>query len=284
MNLLTPELLAVIYGLLSSTCWGAGDFSGGFATKRSPVYAVILVSQLFGTSLLILMAFLFSETIPSLNSLVFGGIAGICNIFGLVALYRGLANGRMGIVAPVAAVIAALLPVLVSFLSEGIPAIQKIIGFGAAFLAVWLLTRSGGSHEPIRLRELKLPIFAGIVFSVFFTLIGRASREAVFWPLIVAKIASIIVLIVFAGWRRHCIAPAKNQIMLLGFIGIIDAIGSLFFALAAQVGRLDIATVLSSLYPAVTVLLAWIILKERLSRQQWAGVIAALMALSLIAL
>jgi len=276
------ETLAVAYGLASATVWGAGDFSGGVATRRNDVYSVIIVSQLIGVALLALLAFLFAERIPSLGALVFGGVGGISGTIGLVALYKGLASSRMGFVAPVAAVVTAVLPVIVGVLNEGVPSASWVLGFGIALIAVWLLL-GRGNGEAIRLRQLRLPVVAGLGFGLFFICIDRVSSSAILWPLIAARIASIGLLTMFAVVRRRGEIPQGSQLFIIALAGIFDTGGNAFFALATRVGRLDISAVLSSLYPAATVLLAYFILRERLVRRQWIGVASVMVALALIA-
>ncbi len=276
------EFLSVVYGLASALSWGAGDFSGGVATKRASVYAVIVVSQLLGGLLLLALALILAEAVPSADNLLFGGLAGVCGTFGLVALYSGLAKGRMGIVAPVSAVVTAALPVAVSMFTLGLPPVPQLVGFGLVFVAVWLLSR-GESRDPIQWRELTLPIAAGVGFGLFFILIARVSSSSVLWPLISARGTSVVLLSIFTLIRRQPIVPRQAPLPVIALAGIFDTGGNAFFALATRVGRLDISAMLSSLYPAATVLLAWLILKERLGLRQWIGVGAALLALVLIA-
>jgi drug/metabolite transporter (DMT)-like permease len=278
----SSEALAVVYGLASAASWGAGDFSGGFASKRSNVYSVIIVSQLVGALFLIGLAFALAESIPSLDNLILGGMAGISGAIGLMALYTGLARGRMGIVAPITAVVAAFFPVIVGILNEGLPSPQRLVGFGIALIAIWFLSRAG-KGAVIRLSELALPTVAGLGFGLFYIFIDRVSHAALLWPLVAARIASIGMLSILIAVRRQREVPAANQLLIIALAGTLDAGGNAFFALATQVGRLDISAVLASLYPATTVLLAWLILKERLVRQQWLGVTTALIALVLIA-
>ena len=282
LSTLSAEFLSMIYGLASAVSWGAGDFSGGFATRRAAVYSVIVVSQLVGGILLLILALAFAEAMPPASDLLVGGFAGVCGTFGLVAMYSGLAKGRMGVVAPVAAMVTAVLPVTVGIFSEGVPPRQQIAGFGLALVAVWFLARDG-SNASVRLKELALPVAAGIGFGFFFILIDLTTSTAVVWPLISARIVSLTTLSVFAIVRRYDLVPARDQFPVIAMAGIFDTGGNAFFALATHLGRLDIATMLSSLYPAATVLLAWFILKERLVRRQWVGVGAALCALVLIA-
>ena len=280
--MIRAEVLAIAFGLASAASWGSGDFSGGFATRRGNVYSVVIISQLIGAVFLIGLGFSFSERIPPPENLLLGGMAGVAVAIGLVALYLGLASGRMGIVAPVTAVVAASIPVLVGLFREGLPSGSQLIGFGIGLVAVWLLS-SAGDGGAIQARELGLAVTAGLGFGLFFILIDRVSQSAVLWPLVAARIASVSFLLILATARRTWETPARNQLPLIALAGVFDASGSTFFALATRQGRLDIAAVLSSLYPAATVLLAWLILKERLMPQQWMGVVAALVALVLIA-
>jgi drug/metabolite transporter (DMT)-like permease len=276
------EFLAIVYGLASAASWGSGDFSGGLASRRGSVYSVVIISQLIGVVFLVTLALSLVESIPSADNLILGGIAGVSGAIGLVALYLGLASGRMGVVAPVTAVVAAAIPVLFSLLTKGLPATSQLVGFGMALMAVWLLS-SGGDGGAIRARELGLVLTAGFGFGLFFILIDGVSQSAVFWPLVAARIASVSFLIILTTIRRGWERPARTQLSLIALAGIFDTGGNAFFALATRMGRLDIAAVLSSLYPAATVLLAWLILKERLMLQQWLGVAAALAALIFIA-
>jgi drug/metabolite transporter (DMT)-like permease len=276
------EALAVVYGLASAASWGAGDFTGGFASKRSSVYSVIVISQLVGALFLVGLTFALAESMPSLDNLILGGIAGLSGAIGLVALYTGLARGRMAIVAPFTAVVAAFFPVIVGIVSEGLPAPRQLVGFGAALIAIWFLSQAGNGSA-LRLNELALPFLAGLGFGLFYILIDRVSQAAILWPLVAARVASISMLSLLIAVRRQAKAPPTNQLFIVALAGALDAGGNAFFALATQVGRLDISAVLASLYPAATVLLAWFILKERLVRQQWLGVVAALIALVLIA-
>lgn len=280
--MIETDLQAVIYGLASAASWGAGDFGGGLASKRNHVVVVIIVSQAVGASLLLALALLLGEPLAGGRDLWLGAIAGLLGELGLVALYLALARGRMGVVAPVAAVVSAILPVLVGIAQEGLPTIMQLLGFGLALLAVWLLSR-GSNHTPFSWSDLSLPMVAGIGFGLFFILIDRVSQGVILWPLITARLASITALVSYAAIQRQRIIPAANQFPVMVLAGIFDSGGNAFFALATQAGRLDISTIVSSLYPAGTVILAWLILKEKLERQQWLGVLTALLALLLIA-
>jgi drug/metabolite transporter (DMT)-like permease len=274
--------MSALFGLASAASWGAGDFCGGLASKRSGIYQVVIGSQLVGIVILAALALLIGESIPPVTNLIGCGLAGILGVIGLLALYKALATGRMGIAAPISGVLSAAVPVLAGVYLEGLPNRFQLLGFGVALLAVWLISRS--ESAPIQIRDLGLPLIAGLSFGMFIVLINRANAGAVFWPLVAARAASLTVLIVFASFTRQTWIPDQTNLPLISFSGILDAGGNAFLVLAANTGRLDVAAVLSSLYPASTVLLALLILKERLSRWQSLGVLAALIAIVLITL
>ncbi len=279
----SSEAVTVAYGLASAVAWGSGDFGGGLATKHSSARGVILFSQLIGVGLLFgLMGFM-PQPAPLPIDLGYGVLAGICGSLGLVGLYTALSQGRMGVVAPVAAVVTAVIPLTVGFFLEGAPPVQQGGGFILALLAVWFLSRSSAEFN-VAPRDLLLPAAAGVGFGLFFIFIDRVSTGTVLWPLIAARLGSIVIMAVWSLARRPFTAPSWRQLPLIALAGVGDTGGNAFFALAAQAGRLDIASVLSSLYPAATVLLAWLVLKERLGLKQWIGVALALVALLLIAL
>lgn len=243
---------------------------------------MVIISQLAGMISLIGLALWLAEPFSTWSDLLLGAAAGIAGVIGLTALYRGLAVSQMGVVAPTAAVVTGVMPVLVGLIIEGIPTLFQLIGFALALIAVWLISQGNGEVS-FRWRDLGLPVIAGIGFGLFFIFIDRVSVGAVLWPLVAARVASITLLFIFVIATRRVQLPAANQFPMMILAGIFDTGGNAFFTLAAQLGRLDISAVLSSLYPATTVILAWAILKERLRFQQWVGVALALVAVILIA-
>ncbi|MEK9162745.1 MAG: DMT family transporter [Chloroflexota bacterium] len=278
MNSLAPILL----GLISAACWGAGDFSGGLATKRANVYSVVIASQFIGMILLIGLAVAFSESTPTLLQITWGGAAGVAGAIGLIALYRALSLGRMGVAAPVSGVVTAIVPVIGGMFIEGLPKTIQLIGFIVAMIGVWFVSRADDSK--INWRDLNLPIVAGLGFGFFLIFINRASGSGILLPLVAARAASLGVTVIATLIMRQPLSPKIDHLPLIAIVGVMDAAGNAFYAWAAQLGRLDVAAVLSSLYPASTILLAWIILKERLARMQWVGVAATMLAIVLITL
>ncbi len=276
------HFLSIIYGLGAAVSFGAGDFAGGIATKKCPLFPVIIFSQLTGGLMLFGLAFISGQTLPGLYDLLLGCFAGICGTIGLACLYKGLSTGKMGVVAPVAAVVSALFPVIVGIFIQGLPAMMQLAGFVLAIIAVWLLS-GGGAKTPIIFSELKLPIAAGFGFGMFFIIISQVSTDSILWPLISARIASIALFLPIAKITQKNLIPSKENFPMIILAGVCDAVGNIFFVLAATIGRLDISVVVTSIYPAITVLLAWSILKEKLTKAQWRGFWIILLALILIA-
>jgi len=275
-------VMPVIFGLAAALTWGAGDFSGGVATKRSSAYGVVIIAHVFSMVLLLGTAWVLREPIPPLKVWLWGGAAGFGGAIGLLLLYTALANGRMSVAAPVSALVAAGIPVVIAALLDGLPSPWVLLGFLLALLAIWLV--SGGGSVDFSLADLRLPLLAGVAFGFFFTALHFASDESVIYPLIAVRIVSISSLLMYALATRQPIKPARASLLPILLSGLLDTLGNAFFALAAQLGRVDVAAVLSSLYPGSTVLLAWILLKEHVTRQQMLGVLAALAAIVLITL
>lgn len=274
-------LLSTVFGFTSSMTWGAGDFAGGIATKQLRARLVVLLAHCVGLVLFVLCALLFGEVIPTTNELLIGAIAGVIGMVGLLAFYKALAIGRMGIASPLAALVSTLLPIIIAFFQIGLPATITLIGMVVALVAILILSISGEDAENAR-EQLILGIVAGLGFGSFFVLIAEASTNAVFWPLVSARTASILSLTLMVTWKGQWQRVNRQQILPVVLAGMLDACGNAFFVLAAQFGRLDIAATLSSLYPASTILLARIVLKEKLTNWQLVGVGLALVALLLI--
>jgi drug/metabolite transporter (DMT)-like permease len=275
--MLLADAAATIFGIASAMAWGAGDFFGGLATKRTSVYQVVVGSQFVGVTAILLLAIVTGEAVPPSSSLVWGGAAGLAGAVGLIALYQALATERMGLAAPVSGVLSAALPVLVTAIAEGLPGALTVGGFALALVAVWLVSR--GEDATFQLRTLGLPVLAGFGFGGFIVLIGHTGTDAVYWPLVAARVTSLTVLSALAFSRRVPLWPEPQHWRVVAGSGLCDAGGNAFLVMAAHAGRLDVAAVLSSLYPAGTVILAWWILNERLTRSQMVGLLASLAAI-----
>lgn len=277
----TP-FLAAVFALTAASCWGVGDFTGGLATRRSDAFRAVLISYSVGMLALLGVALAHAENMPSLPDLGWGALSGLAGMIGIGFLFRGFAAGRMGIVAPVSAVLATTLPVLYNALTEGLPDNLQLVGFVVALAGIWLLSR------PERLQGrpegLGMAIAAGLGFGSFFIALDQVSEDAVFWPLVAGRVAACVVVLAFALITRRPLQLSQLPLGLLSLAGVLDVAGNLFFLLAIQNSRLDVTAVLGSLYPAVTAILAWLILKEHMTQLQLVGVSAAMLAIVLITL
>jgi drug/metabolite transporter (DMT)-like permease len=207
-------------------------------------------------------------------------VAGVAGVIGLLSFYSALSLGKMGIAAPVSAVLTASLPVLFSAVTTQLPTLLQLGGFVLALLAIGLIARPERTVGPPK--GLWLALLAGCCFGGFFILISRVQHDSTFWPLATARFTSVVVLATMLRLQRKPLLPAMAVAPLVVLAGLLDAGGNAFFVLAAHSGRLDVAAVLSSLYPAATVLLAALLLRERVSRSQGAGILLVLLAIPLI--
>jgi drug/metabolite transporter (DMT)-like permease len=273
----------VLLGLGSALSWGAGDFSGGLAARRSPLLGVLLLAQLTGATLFALLALLTVEGAPSLATLGWSMTAGALGAGGLAALYRGLAVGRMAVVAPISAVLSAAIPVAWGALSQGVPGATRLAGFGLAMLGIWLVAGAGsGAEATPRPAGLGLAMLAGACFGGFLISMNQGARGGTFWPLTAARATAFLLLLAVAAARRGPWRPSAGALPLVLLSGLLDAGGNALFVLASQAGRLDVAAVLASFYPASTVLLAAGLLREKIGRAQAVGIAVALGSIALI--
>jgi len=278
----TSNPLGVSVALVAALVWGSGDFVGGRATIGRHPYQVLALGSLMGVTLLVIAAFVRGEPWPTGMAIAWSAVAGIAGGFGIAALYRGLAVADAAVVAPTAAVVGVILPVVIGALTAGLPSPLKILGMAAGTLGIWRVARgsSGAAHGPRH--GLGLGLIAGIGFGGFFVCMAQVPREAVFTPLVIAKaVAAAFAVIVLALRRLSFPSPRANPLALLA--GVLDAGGNVFYQVAAHLTRLDFAALVSSMAPAVTVVLAGVIGRQRVSAGQWLGVGLCLAGVALIA-
>ena len=279
-------MLSIFLGLLAALGWGAGDFTGGIASRKTGAYRTVLYGEVIGIFVLFFVIAIFSEPIPDLRSWMFAMLAGALGTLGLILLYHAMTLGLMSIATPVSALLAAALPVVVGIFREGLPAWTTFIGFGFALFAVWMISQGeeGVTDILAHLADLKLPLIAGIGFGSYFVFMHEAtSTGSTIWPMVASRSGGLILITVYmlvtrSSWK----VEDASAWPIITLNGILDISGNVFFILAGQMGRLDVAAVLSSLFPGATVILAWIFLKERLSHNQWIGIATALTAIVLM--
>ncbi|MEA3199301.1 MAG: hypothetical protein QOE90_729 [Thermoplasmata archaeon] len=269
--------LGALVALAAGVSWGTGDFVGGLSTRRGTVWATVLISLAGGTLVLVAIALAAGEGLPGGAALAWTLGSAVASVVGLTALYQGLSIGRMGAVAPVAAVVTAMVPVAYGAFTQGAPGALAWLGFALALAGVALV-----SAQPGEARGVGLGALAGLGFGGFLVCIHEASVAGTWWPLAVSRGVSALLLAVLVLVLRRPVRGARAILPLALLAMACDVGGNLLYLVAQRLGRLDVAAVLSSLYPASTVAWAALVLHERLRPWQWAGVATLLVSIPLV--
>ena len=271
--------------LAAALVYGAADFCGGLATKRTPSLVVALLSQTIGFAVL-LVALPFTPGRGAPADYLFGALAGVCGAIAIALLYHALSIGKMGIVSPITAVIAAAFPLVFGIVRGEHLALAQIVGLILALVAIVTVSLS---FEPPATRAgaiagVREAIATGLLFGGFFILLSYTHRAAGLHSLLAARMVSIPLLLLVALLARAKLAPYRSDWPLIAACGVMDMGANVLYVLATFNGYLAIVAVLTSLYPASTVLLARFVLNERLTRIQKAGVAIAIAGVLLISL
>ena len=279
-------MLSILYGIASAFSWGAGDFAGGLSSRKVGTYRAVFYADFFGLFLLLAAYFIYPEKLPDTRVIWLSAVGGMLGTIGLLILYYSLTKGLMSIAAPVSALFAAVLPVVVGSITEGLPGPLQLIGFVFALVAVWLISQGDGSFHLNRLSDLRLPTLAGLGFGGYFIFLHNATQgtTATLWPMIISRVAGTLLVLTFVLTRRESLGVPGGAWTVVLINATLDLFGNFFYILASKSGRLDIAAVLSSLYPGATVILAWLLLREHISRLQIVGIVLALGAIVLFTL
>ena len=277
-------MISILYGLSSALAWGAADFCGGLASRKAKAYQAVLFGEAIGLAALLVAAVLSGEAPIGWSAWLMCTIAGSMGVLGLLLFFKAMAKGRMSVAAPVSALTAAILPVIVGSFVEGFPGWLTLAGFALALAAIWFISQPDGGPKSLRLRlaDLSLPLVAGVSFGVYLILFHNGSQNGLFWPMVSSRLAGVVTMMIYTLFTRQSFVPPKPVWPLLILNGVLDVSGNGLYILAGQAGRMDVAAVLASLYPASTVLLAGVFLHERLNRLQLAGILAALAAIVLM--
>jgi len=275
------QYIPAAYSLTAVGVWGASDFLGGVGARRANAFLFTAIAHISGLVVIATLALMTQAPFLGNASLFWSLMAGSVGGIALALFYRSLASGNMGLVAPVAAVLGAAIPTIVTAFAEGFPGYRHVLGFVLAGIGVWLISRTEAGVD--RPQGLGMAVLAGIGFAGFYLCIHQAGGASALWVAACSRSASLLVTaaIVLFGRQLRAVAPPVLGIAMVA--GILDVTGTAVFIHAAQIGRLDAAVVLSSLYPAVTVLLARIFLHEHFSRTRTIGMVAALAAVPMIA-
>ena len=304
--------MAIFLALMCSLTYGAGDFYGGSAARRVHPFAVVWVSHTAVVGPIALVAAIVGANQVTAQDLGWGVVGGLMGEMALLALYAGLARGPMTIVAPTTGLVAAAIPVVVGSVFQGErPSGRQWIGIVLTMIAIVAVSLSPSSPEPTVDKTLNRPnlqagstassgsprfgaitlglaLVAGCGFGMFFVALDRTSKDAGLWPLVSGRIASSLLLTAFVvaipPFRRRVFTPNLGATLpLIATAATFDIVANVFYLVAARRGDLSIVAVLSSLYPASTVVLANRLLGERLARRQVLGMFVAVAAVALVA-
>jgi len=281
--------MAYLLALGSALLYGAGDFTGGLASRRAGTLPVVFLSQLSGLLALVLLLPVLPHASPSGADLLWGACAGLTGGIGVALLYRALAIGIMAVVAPTTAVCAVTIPVLVSVLLGERPVPLAVAGITLGIASIVLVSRQQPAApalgEPAsrgRPSGIGTALASGIAIGFFFLSLAQTRSEAGMWPLLVSRSVSVSLFGILVMTRGQSLRIPARIMALAVVCGVIDMLANALYLLAAQQGPLSLVVTLSSLYPASTVLLARIVLNERLNPWQLTGVGCALAAVVLI--
>lgn len=290
------------FALAAAVFYGAADFLGGLAARRTHTSAVVVVSGAAGLIVLACVLPLLPGAVPSASDLLWGAAAGLAGGVGIGLLYRALAMGRMAVVAPTTALCAVAIPVFAGIAFGERPSLPTLAGMTLAIVAIVLVSQRPGENpgsgagdritgiggtairipDPRSRDGLGLALLSGVAIGFFYLTLAEASPAAGLWPLLAARATSILLFGAIAVASRHSLRMPAPVLRTVVAGGVLDMIANALYVLATRGGPLSVVVTLVSLYPASTVVLARIVLGERLSAWQVSGVACALVAVVLI--
>jgi drug/metabolite transporter (DMT)-like permease len=276
-----------VLALASAALYGAADFIGGLTARRADTIAIVILSQAAGLLFIALLLPLLVAATPSRADLIWGGVAGVAGGVGVGLLYRALAIGVMAVVAPITAVCAVAVPVAIAVLLGERPGISASVGMAIAAVAIILVSHQPPVHQEhvppgSRRSSIALALASGVAIGLFFLSLAQTDANAGLWPLLAARSVAVALFTGLALVYQRPLRMPRSVMWTAAMGGIVDMLANLLFLLASRQGPLTLVVTLSSLYPASTVVLARIVLGERLTRIQWVGVASALVAIVLI--
>lgn len=275
--------MVVLLGLAAAIAYGVGDFVGAFASRRHSAITVLLHSYPVGAVLMLAMLPLFPGHVSS-HTVWFGIAGGVAGLVGVVIMYSLMVIAPMNVISPVTAVLAAIVPVVFGVAIGERPRLFAWFGIVLGVGAVVLVSRTTDDHPHgrIALRVIALAFLSGLGFGFYFIFLARAGDDSGLWPLVISRIASAVLIVPLAASRRSFIAIRGRMLAVAVAAGAFDAFANMFFLLATRHGLLSLASVLTSLYPAFTVMLAVGLLHEHTSKVQRVGLGLAAASIVLI--
>ena len=279
-------MIATLLALAAAASWGTGDFLGGLSTRTTPVIVVLFVSQSAGAMITLAVVVLAGNPWPGGVTAFYGLAAGLSVVAGLAALYTGLSVGRMGIVAPISSM-AAVVPVLVGFIRGERPAPVQIAGMVLAMIGVVFAARAESVEAQVQgtrfAAGVGYALIAAVMIGLALVFLDLAGKGDPVWAVLWMRAGSVTALGVAVMITRPSFRMSARSAGTLVALGSFDNGANLLFVLAAACGLLSLVSVLGSLYPVSTVILARTFLHERMRRSQALGVVAAMVGVALIA-
>lgn len=275
--------MIVILGLAAALLYGVGDFAGGIASRRHGAVTVLLLSYPVGAVLMAVMLPLFGGHLDA-RSLGYGLAGGAAGLVGVVLMYSLMTIAPINVISPVTAVLATIVPVVIGVGIGERPRPSAWFGIALGLAAIGLVSRTTELHPHGRIagRTIALALLSGVGFGMYFVFLARAGDDSGLWPLVISRVGSAV-LIVPVAITRGAVAMIRDRMLLIVVLaGSCDALANMCFLLAARHGLLSLASVLTSLYPAVTVILAVWLLREHLSATQRVGLALAAGSIVLI--
>jgi drug/metabolite transporter (DMT)-like permease len=275
--------MAALLALAGAACWGVGDFFGGLASRRIAVLVVLVISQAIGLVGLVVWVLVSGEGFPGIPELLPAAAAGLAGLVGLGALYRGFAIGAMGIVAPISAA-SPLVPLAVDAARGDVPAPVQWLGIALVLAGIAVLSRESSHEDGPRLAAgAGLAVLAAFGFGLFIVGIDAGADESAAWAVVAARATSVSTALVAMLVLSTSLTVPRGLVPMLIAVGVFDTGANVFVAAATTHGAAGIVGVLSALYPVVTVVLARLVLGERLSGLKRVGGAAALAGAAFVA-
>lgn len=269
-----------MFSLAAVCAWGTSDFLGGYAARRANAFLLTTVAHAAGCLWMLTLASSTGAVLPSSHSLAWALAAGASGGAALAVFYRALAQGRMGLTAPVAAVVGAGIPTIFAIATEGMPGAVRFGGFFLAGGGIWLVSRTEDQTGP---EGIGIAALSGVGFAGFYLCMRQAGSGSALWLATFSRAASLMVTLIIVLVQAKFREITRAGVVCGIIAGCLDTAGTALFVRASQTGRLDSAVVLTSLYPVITVMLARLILKEHFTRWRVVGIVAALLAVPMIA-
>ena len=275
--------MPILLALGSALVYGVGDYFGGRASRTQPSVAVTAIGQIVSLVLVAAAVLVMGTDMPSAETWWWSAGGGMLGALGITGLYHGFAHGDVSIVAPTSAVMGAALPVVVGLSLGERPTVLALVGIVIAVVAVALVSGAIGQHQhntPPRI--IVLAVAVGVCFGLLYVAFGQTDPDSGMWPLLIARFASVPMLLIIGASAHLRPARDRSSLQLSVVSGVFDVGANALFLLAVRGGMLSVVSAVAALYPATTVALAFGIDKERVTRWQGIGLVAAAAALVLV--